>query len=130
MAASERTGSAATDLVAIVNTARRRHRSLFEILEELDRQPGILRLRPGPHRGGEPRRGPPAYVELANERPAGEVLYAFLRGTGLARAARGRRRRAAEEELANIARFFDIIRAQSSLLADDRAVFLARHLRR
>jgi len=35
---------------------------------------------------------------------------------------------AAEEQLANIGRFFDIIRTQSALLADDRAVFLARHL--
>ena len=35
---------------------------------------------------------------------------------------------AAEEALSNIARFFDIVRAQSALLADDRAVFFARHL--
>ena len=35
---------------------------------------------------------------------------------------------AAEEALQNIARFFEIIRAQSALLADDRAVFVARHL--
>jgi DNA helicase-2/ATP-dependent DNA helicase PcrA len=35
---------------------------------------------------------------------------------------------AAEEALSNIARYFDIVRAQSSLLADDRAVFFARHL--
>ncbi len=35
---------------------------------------------------------------------------------------------AAEEQLANIGRFFDLIRNQSALLADDRAVFLARHL--
>ena len=51
------------------------------------------------------------YVALAHERPAGEVLYAFLRGTGLARA--GSRRAesvAAEEALSNIARFFDIVR--------------------
>ena len=34
----------------------------------------------------------------------------------------------AEEQLANVGRFFDIIRTQSALLADDRAVFLARHL--
>ena len=35
---------------------------------------------------------------------------------------------AAEEQLRNIARFFDIIRAQSALLVDDRATFVARHL--
>ena len=49
-------------------------------------------------------------MELANERPAGEVLYAFLRGTGwLARLAAGGVV-AAEEALSNVARFFDIIR--------------------
>jgi DNA helicase-2/ATP-dependent DNA helicase PcrA len=35
---------------------------------------------------------------------------------------------AAEEALQNIARFFEIVHAQSALLADDRAVFVARHL--
>ena len=35
---------------------------------------------------------------------------------------------AAEEALRNIARFFDIVRSQSALLADDRATFVARHL--
>jgi DNA helicase-2/ATP-dependent DNA helicase PcrA len=35
---------------------------------------------------------------------------------------------AADEALSNTARFFDIVRAQSDLLADDRAVFLAPHL--
>ena len=35
---------------------------------------------------------------------------------------------AAEEALANIARFFEIVRAQSAILADDRAIFVARHL--
>ena len=35
---------------------------------------------------------------------------------------------AAEEALQNIARFFEIVRAQSALLADDRAIFVARHL--
>src|SRR3970282_1278643 len=35
---------------------------------------------------------------------------------------------AAEEALQNIAHFFEIVRAQSALLADDRAIFLARDL--
>ena len=47
------------DLTAIVNMARRRHRSVWEVLEELDRQPGILRLLGGDARGGEPLRGGP-----------------------------------------------------------------------
>ena len=68
------------------------------------------------------------YTAMAHERPAGEVLYAFLRDSGmLARLARTETT-AAEEGLGNVARFFDIIRAQSALLADDRAMFVAGHL--
>ena len=87
-------GLGGEDLTSIVNTARRRHRSVWEVLEELERQPGILRL--------SPRRGPRVtrfvadlrrFTELAHERPAGEVLYRFLRGLGDARPARGERHR-------------------------------------
>ncbi len=117
------------DLTAIVTTARRRHRSVWEILEELDRQPGILRVaertRAGVHRLVDDLR---AYATLAHERPAGEVLYTFLRDSGTLAALAGADSVAAEEALRNIARFFDIVRAQSALLADDRATFVARHL--
>ena len=129
LAASELYGLGGTDLVAIVNMARRRNRSVFEVMDELQRQPGILRLSP------ETRTGTAkliddltAYVALAHERPAGEVLYAFLRGTGWLKRLAAAESVAAEEALSNISRFFDIIRAQSALLADDRAVFVARHL--
>ena len=102
----------------------------------------------GGPRGGRPPAGPPAvcaastrsgvhrlvadlrrFSTLAHGRPAGEVLYAFLRETGwLARYA-GADDPASEEALQNVARFFDIVRAQSALLADDRCAFVARHLR-
>ena len=129
LAASDLYGLGAQDLVAIVNTARRRNRSVFDILDELERQPGILRLSPETRAAAsrlvaDLRR----YVELANERPAGEVLYAFLRGSGWLGRLAAADTVAAEEALSNVARFFDIIRAQSALLADDRAVFVARHL--
>ena len=69
-----------------------------------------------------------ALSELAHERPAGEVLYRFLRDSGwLARLA-ATESQAGAEALQNVARLFEIVRAQSSLLADDRAVFVARHL--
>jgi DNA helicase-2/ATP-dependent DNA helicase PcrA len=68
------------------------------------------------------------YCELAHERPAGEVLYRFLRGTGLLGRLAASPTVAAEEALQNIARFFEIVRGQSVLLADDRAIFVARHL--
>jgi DNA helicase II / ATP-dependent DNA helicase PcrA len=129
LAASDVYGLGGPDLTSIVNYARRRNRSLWEILEELTRQPGLLRLAPDTRAALERlvvdlRR----YTEVAHERPAGEVLYQFLRESGLLSRLASTDSVAAEESLQNIARFFDIIRAQSDLLSDDRVVFVARHL--
>ena len=109
-------------------SARRRNRTVWEVLDEVDRQPGLLRLAPATRTAvarfvADLRR----YSVLAHERPAGEVLYAFLKDSGLlARYAVAGA--AAEEALLNVARFFDIVRAQSALLADDRCSMLAGHL--
>ena len=117
------------DLTAIVNMARRRNRSIWAILEELDRQPGILRV--GPESRATVRklvsdlRG---YADEAHERPAGELLYRFLRASGMLARLVETDTPAAEEQLANVARFFEIVRSQSALLRDDRAVFVAPHL--
>ncbi len=117
------------DLTSIVNSARRRHRTLWDVLEELDGQPGLLRLAP------VTRAAATRFVAdlrelstLAHERPAGEVLYAFLRRSGTLGRLAVEASVAAEEQLRNVARFFDIVRSQSSLLADDRATFVAPHL--
>jgi DNA helicase-2/ATP-dependent DNA helicase PcrA len=129
IAASDIYGLGGEDLTNIVNSARRRHRSLWEVLEELDRQPGILRISAASRTAAsrlvaEFR----TYIELAHNRPAGEVVYAFLRGTGLLARLAGAESTRSEEALQNIARFFDIVRAQSALLQDDRAIFVAGHL--
>jgi DNA helicase-2/ATP-dependent DNA helicase PcrA len=129
LAASEVYGLGGEDLTAIVNMARRRNRSIWAILDELDRQPGILRVGPETratvHRLVVDLR---AYAEAAHEGPAGELLYRFLRGSGLLARLVSTDTPAAEEALQNIARFFEIVRSQSALLADDRAVFVAPHL--
>lgn len=129
LAASDVYGLAGDDLTAIVNSARRRHRSVRAVLEELDEQPGLLRLSPASrqvvHRLVEDL---VRYTALAHERPAGEVLYAFLKASGMMARLAASEGAGADEGLANVARFFDIVRAQSALLADDRAVFVARHL--
>ncbi len=129
LAASDRYAIPAGDLAEVAGSARRRHRSIFEILEEIEDEPGLLRLSP---KGRAKLAGLTddlrRYRELAQRRPAGEVLYAFLRDTGWLGELAGAQSVAAEEQLANIGRFFDLIRNQSTLLADDRAVFLARHL--
>jgi DNA helicase-2/ATP-dependent DNA helicase PcrA len=129
VAASERYAIPGGDLAEVAGSARRRHRSVFEVLEELEAQPALLRISQAGRTAlarltADLRR----YRELGQRRPAGEVLYAFMRDSGWLGELAGATSVAAEEQLANIGRFFDIIRIQSALLADDRAVFLARHL--
>lgn len=130
LAASELYGLGGEDLAAIVALARRRSRSILETIDELGRQPGILRLSPATRTAAarllvDLRR----FTQLAHERPAGEVAYAFMRESGWLRRLAEAGTAAAEEALSNLARFFDIVRAQSDLLPDDRAIFLAPHLR-
>src|SRR4029079_12462949 len=83
LAASDVYGLGGEDLTAIVNMARRRNRSVRAILDELERQPGILRVsadtRIVVHRLVTDLR---KYATAAHEGPAGELLYRFLRGSG------------------------------------------------
>ena len=116
------------DLTAILDRARRRHRSLWETLVEIVEQPGVLRLEPATRTTlarlvADLR----SACEMAHRRPAGEVLYDHLKRSGrLARLiAAGP---AGEEALGDVARFFGIVRAQGSLLPDDRVAVLATHL--
>jgi DNA helicase-2/ATP-dependent DNA helicase PcrA len=117
------------DLSAVMGSARRRHRPAWEVFEEVDGRPETLQLTDPGRRivarfVGDLRR----FRDLGHQRPAGEVLYAFLRDSGwLATLASGESA-ATDEALANVARFFEIVRGESALLADDRAIFLARHL--
>jgi DNA helicase-2/ATP-dependent DNA helicase PcrA len=129
LAASDVYGLGGADLTAIVNTARRRNRSLWEVLAELAQQPGLLRLTPETRVSLEKLVADVLhFTELAHERPAGEVLYQFLKESGLLAGLASAESVAAEEALANIARFFDIIRAQSDLVPDDRVLFVAPNL--
>jgi DNA helicase-2/ATP-dependent DNA helicase PcrA len=129
LAASELYGLGGEDLASIVQMARRRNRSVLEVLEELGRQPGILRLSPQTRMAGAKLVADLArFIELAHQRPAGEVAYTFMRETGWLKRLAESGTVSAEEALSNLARFFDIIRAQSALLPDDRAIFLAQHL--
>ena len=129
LAASDVYAVAGEDLAALANRARRTNRSLWETLVEVDGQPGLLRLRPDTRTSlarlvSDLRR----FIELGHRRPAGEVLYDFLRSSGSLARLMQAGTTAADEAISNIARFFEIVRAQSDLLADDRAVFLAPHL--
>src|SRR5207247_4117681 len=122
-------GLGGEDLTAIVNSARRRNRSIWEVADELGRQPGLLRLSPTTREAlARLVQDLGRYATLAHEKPAGEVLYAFLRGSGMLARLTSTPSAQSEEALSNIARFFDIVRGQSVLLADDRAAFLVPHL--
>ncbi len=131
LAASDVYGLGGEDLTAIVNMARRRNRSVWAVLEELDRQPGILRVGPetratvasarrGPARlrGGGPRAARPASCCTGSCAASG--MLARLVGDGHAgrRGGSSRTSRASSRSSAS----------QSALLADDRAVFVAPHL--
>ncbi len=129
LAASEVYDIDGEDLTDIVTSARRRNRSVRAILEELVAQPGILRVsaatRSTVARLVADLR---SYTELSHDRATGELLYAFLRGSGVLARLTATDTPAAEEALGNIARFFEIVRHQSALLADDRVAFLVPHL--
>ena len=117
-----------TDLTAILERARRAHRSLWATLEELVEQPGLLRLE-GATRAAATRLVSDlrASSELAHRRPAGEVLYDHLRRSGrLARLIEAGP--AGEDALADVARFFAAVRSAASLLPDDRVAVVAGHL--
>ena len=102
LATSEPYDLGGEDLISIVNMARRRHRSVWDVLEELERQPGILRLSEMTRQAAsrfvaDLRR----FTQLAHERPAGEVLYLFLRDAGVIARLAASDTIAAEEELRN-----------------------------
>jgi DNA helicase-2/ATP-dependent DNA helicase PcrA len=129
LAASEVYALGGEDLTAIVNAARRRNRSLWEVIEELARQPGLIRVAPETRAGldrlvADLRR----WVALAHERSTGEVLYAFLRESGLLARWAALDTTVAADALQNAARFFDVVRARSELVADPRPAFVVPHL--
>ncbi|HEX2883886.1 MAG TPA: ATP-dependent DNA helicase [Candidatus Limnocylindria bacterium] len=69
-----------------------------------------------------------AHRSMSTERSCGELLYHFITTSGwLARLA-AEARETGEERLANVARFFEIVRRQGSLLRDDRLPFLVAQL--
>lgn len=117
------------DLSAILELARRRHRSLWEVLLDLDAQPGVLRLadasRAAIRRLVTDLR---AAMELAHRRPSGEVLYDHLKRSGRLQRLTATASAGDDSALDGVARLFQVIRDQSALLRDDRVPFLVRHL--
>lgn len=111
-------------LTELLNQARRRHRSLWEIL---DRASGAGSAWPAEFRTGvaslveHVRAG----VTLSHQRSSAEVLYDFVRRGGrLARlAADGE-----ATEARAVARLFEVVRSRARLLADDHVAALVPYL--
>jgi DNA helicase-2/ATP-dependent DNA helicase PcrA len=65
---------------------------------------------------------------MSAERTTGELLYHFISASGWLGRLAAEARQSGDERLANVARFFEIVRRQSSLLRDDRLPFLVAQL--
>jgi DNA helicase-2/ATP-dependent DNA helicase PcrA len=117
------------DLTRVLEHARRRHRSLWEVLCELVEQPGLLRI-------GEPARAAvtrlvadlTAAIEASHERPAADVLYAHLRRSGRYQVLVAAAERGDDRPLRRVARLFELLGGLAGLLADARAAVLVPHL--
>ncbi|CAN5624358.1 hypothetical protein BH23CHL6_BH23CHL6_01570 [soil metagenome] len=119
-----------TDMTTMLREARRRHRALWDVLAET--VDGSTRL----PLGADTRRRIGGLVEdvrtavaMSHERPVTEVLYDHLRRSGvLARLARADAASDEAMSLRSVARFFEVVQAQSRLLTEDRIPFLVPHL--
>ncbi len=129
LATSEIFGLSPADVTLALNRARRRRSSLAaafrDAAEHPEESPFALRALEVVERllGSVE-----AHRALSTERSCGELLYHFISGSGwLARLAQ-EARETGDERLANVARFFEIVRRQGSLLRDDRLPVLVAQL--
>jgi DNA helicase-2/ATP-dependent DNA helicase PcrA len=118
-AADQRFGVPPAILAAAVGRARREHRSLLESLQH----------------AGESNRPTASLLERlallvaeSVERSSGEVLYRWLRESGLLAELTRVATPESDEKIRNIGRLFDVVRARSRLLELDRAPYLVRYL--
>ncbi|MGI8657306.1 MAG: ATP-dependent helicase [Candidatus Limnocylindria bacterium] len=127
LATSEIFGLAAADVTLALTRARRRRSSLAVAFADADPDRSPF----GPRAIEVVQRllgSLEAHRAMSTERSSGELLYHFISSSGwLARLAH-EAREAGDERLANVARFFEIVRRQGSLLRDDRLPFLVAQL--
>ncbi|MGH2444814.1 MAG: ATP-dependent helicase, partial [Candidatus Limnocylindria bacterium] len=129
LATSELFGLAPADVTLALNRARRRRSSLAVALTEAsahpDESPFTLRAIEVVQRllGSLE-----AHRSMSTERSCGELLYHFMTSSGWLGRLTQEARETGDERLANVARFFEIVRRQGSLLRDDRLPFLVAQL--
>lgn len=119
IAADPRFKVPAGTLAAAVGKSRREHRPLREALQAVGAMNAdTVRLL---SRLGD-------LVKESVERTSGEVLYRWLRESGLLAELTREATPEADEQIRNIGRLFDVVRSRSRLLELDRAPFLVRYL--
>ena len=129
LATSELFGLDPGDVTLALNSASRRRTSLEAALRSASADPQSAPFGRRPlevvarllasldqHRG------------MSAERTTGELLYHFITSSGWLGRLAAEARESGDERLANVARFFEIVRRQSSLLRDDRLPFLVAQL--
>ncbi len=119
IAADPRFKVPASILATAVGKSRREHRSLRECLASV----GVAH--PDTERLMQRLAG---IVDESVERTSGEVLYRWLRESGLLAELTRDATPEADEQIRNIGRLFDVVRSRSRLLELDRAPFLVRYL--
>jgi DNA helicase-2/ATP-dependent DNA helicase PcrA len=118
-----------SDLTAIMELARRHHRSLWAVLRDLVEQPGLLRLDPRTRAAIERLvREIGDSVDASHSATAWDVCFRHLKRNGQLESLVARAQQGDEVPLRNLARFFEWLRRQGSLLREDRVAFLAPHL--
>ncbi len=129
LATSELFGLDPRDVTTALNTASRRRTSLESALRSSAAEPEkapfgrrplevVARLLASldQHRA------------MSTERTTGELLYHFISSSGWLGRLAAEARQGGDERIGNVARFFEIVRRQSSLLRDDRLPFLVAQL--
>ncbi len=129
LATSELFGLGAGDVTLALNRATRRRVSLATALHHATDAPEDS---PFGHRAIEVVQRLLASIAqhraMSTERSTGELLYHFITASGWLARLSAEAREAGDGRLANVARFFEIVRRQGSLLRDDRLPFLVAQL--
>src|SRR6187401_2949918 len=129
LATSEIFGLAPGDVTLALNRARRRRSSLAVALRDAAEHPedspfSLRALEVVQHLLASLD----AHRAMSTERSCGELLYHFITSTGWLGRLAQEARETGDERLANVGRFFEIVRRQGGLLRDDRLPFLVAQL--
>src|SRR5690606_27632577 len=122
---SEIFGLAPADVTVALARARRRRSSLADALRDAADHPeespfGLRALEVTQ----QLMASLDAHRTMGTERSCGELLYHFISSSGWLGRLAAEARETGEERLANVGRFFEIVRRQGALLRDDRLPFL------